>query len=62
MQYIGPDLIDDINIVSSCEGGTLPVAGGLLDQPAYFLELSTALKRDTNEIEREQSERRRARG
>lgn len=57
--FIGSEIIGDINIVAACENGVLPVAGGLLDQPAYYHELSGRLKAECNMIEREQSERKR---
>lgn len=56
-RYIGPAMIDDINVVTQCRDGTLPVAGGLLDQSAYYLALSSALEREQNLIESEKSKR-----
>lgn len=57
-RFIGSELIEGINIVDGCQNGVLPVSGGLLDQPAYYMELSMRLKTETNMIEREQAERR----
>ena len=57
-RYVGGRLINDINIAASCEDGVLPVAGGLLDQPAYFYELSRTMKNEVHSIELEQSKRR----
>jgi hypothetical protein len=42
--------------VADC-GQHLPVAGGLLDQSAWFLELRSLLKREENMVEREQNRR-----
>lgn len=60
-KFIGQQLIDDINIAETCQSGVFPVSGGLLDQPAYFVELSHRIKSETNKIEREQIERERKR-
>jgi len=57
--FIGSEIIGDINIVAACENGVLPVAGGLLEQPAYYHELSNRFKAECNAIEREQAERKR---
>ena len=35
----------------------MPVSGGLMNQPAYWLELKTRLEGEQNQIEREQRER-----
>jgi hypothetical protein len=56
--YIGQELIGDINIVAACSDGVLPVSGGLMDQSAYWFELSQAMKREINAVEKEQHERR----
>lgn len=56
-EYIGAEIIGDINIVAACENGVLPVAGGLLDQSQYYLELSNAMKSEMALIEKEQREK-----
>jgi hypothetical protein len=55
--YIGSELVNDINIVAQCTSGVMPVSGGLMNQPAYWLELKTRLEGEQNQIEREQRER-----
>lgn len=56
-KFIGPELIADIQVVSACEHH-LPVAGGLLDQSAWWFELRSILKSEENRIQDEQSKRR----
>jgi hypothetical protein len=56
--YLGHELIEDINTVDACQNGVLPVSGGLLDQTVYYFELSQRLKRERATIEHEQAERR----
>jgi hypothetical protein len=41
------------------DSGFLPVAGGLLDQSAWFIDLRTALTNEQNIIDTERIERRR---
>jgi len=55
-QYIGSELIGDIRIVSASERH-LPVAGGLLDQSAWWFELRERLKIEEYRIQEEQSKR-----
>ena len=43
-------MVRDIQIINQCTGGTLPVAGGLLDQSAYYLALKTAMDSDEARI------------
>lgn len=61
-QYIGGELTDAINAATLCEGGIWPVAGGLLDQSSWFVDLQQQLTRDTNRIKSEQFERARKNG
>jgi len=56
-KFIGPELIADIKVVSACEHH-LPVAGGLLDQSAWWFELRSLLKSEENRIQDEQTKRR----
>jgi hypothetical protein len=56
-RYIGAELIADINLVAQCQSGVMPVSGGLLDQPARWLELKSRLESEQSKIEREQAER-----
>lgn len=55
-KYIGQELISDIQIVSACEHH-LPVAGGLLDQSAWWFELRSLLKSEEHLIQEEQARR-----
>ena len=54
--YIGSELIGDIRIVSASEQH-LPVAGGLLDQSAWWFQLRERLKSEEYRIQEEQSKR-----
>ena len=56
-KYIGQELISDIEIVTASEQH-LPVAGGLLDQSAWWFELKRILASEENLIQQEQSKRR----
>jgi len=55
--YIGPEMIADIQVVSSTDRH-LPVAGGLLDQSAWWFELRNTLKAEESIIQEEQARRR----
>jgi hypothetical protein len=56
--FIGRDLIDEIRIVTATEQH-LPVAGGLLDQSAWWFELRERLRSEEARIRDEQDKRRR---
>jgi hypothetical protein len=56
-KFIGQDLISDIQVVSASEQH-LPVAGGLLDQSAWWFELRQLLRSEEHKITEEQMERR----
>ena len=56
-KFIGSELIQDIQVVSACEHH-LPVAGGLLDQSAWWFELRQLLKSEENRIQDDQAKRR----
>jgi len=56
-KFIGQEMIEDIRVVSSCENH-LPVAGGLLDQSAWWFEMRQLLRSEENLIQGEQSKRR----
>lgn len=56
-KYIGQELISDIQVVSASEQH-LPVAGGLLDQSAWWFELRQLLRIEEHKITEEQMERR----
>jgi len=50
-------LILDIGVVAACEHH-LPVAGGLLDQSAWWFELRSLLKSEESKVQEEQMKRR----
>ena len=56
-RFIGSELIQDIQIVSSSEHH-LPVSGGLIDQSAWWFSLKELLKREENLVQSEQAKRR----
>jgi hypothetical protein len=56
-KFIGTELIQDISVVSASEHH-LPVAGGLLDQSAWWFELRGLLKSEENRVQEEQAKRR----
>lgn len=56
-KFIGQELIQDIQIVTASEHH-LPVAGGTLDQSAWWFELKETLRREENRVQDEQSKRR----
>ena len=55
-KYIGSELIDDIRIVTASEQH-LPVAGGLLDQSAWWFELRSRLQTEERRIQDEKDKR-----
>lgn len=48
-----------INLAGYASKGHLPVAGGLLDQSAWFVDVWSTLESDQSRIDAEQAERRR---
>lgn len=55
-KYIKP-IMRAANIGWTSEKGFLPMAGGLLDQSAWFLEMMNALTNDQNKLDAEAMER-----
>lgn len=55
-KFIGRELISDIKLVSASENH-LPVAGGLLDQSAWWFELRTRLRSEESRVQADQWER-----
>lgn len=55
-RFIGGELLADIQVVSASEHH-LPVAGGLLDQAAWWFDLKQQLTAEENLIQAEQYER-----
>ena len=56
-KFIGDELIYDIHIIGSTDQH-LPVAGGLLDQSAWWFELRSILKSEEHKVQEEQNKRR----
>lgn len=55
-KFVGQEMTEAINIAGLCGNGTLPVAGGLLNQSAWFLSLWQSLKSEVARIENERAE------
>ena len=55
--YIGEELIADMQITAATDHH-LPVAGGLLDQSAWYLELRQTMQREEQRVSQEQAKRR----
>lgn len=45
------------NVAGSCRDGVLPVAGGLVDQSAWFIDVWQAMRSEHNRLEQEELER-----
>ena len=56
-EMIGARFIEAVNVASMCGKGDWPVAGGMFDQSAWFLNLVKSLRAETNRVERDQMER-----
>lgn len=50
-------MVKAVNMASICGGGDWPVAGGLMDQSAWFLSMYQRWKSEVGRVEREQVER-----
>ena len=50
-KFIGRSMTDEINLASWAQKGHLPEAGGMLDQPAWFVDMWGCLDQDQNQIE-----------
>jgi hypothetical protein len=55
-KYIGQELIQDIHLIGATDQH-LPVAGGLLDQSAWWFELRNLLKLEEHRVESEKEKR-----
>jgi hypothetical protein len=53
-RYIDSYIVTAINMASYADKGILPVAGGLLDQSAWFFNLWMMVDNETKKIEQEQ--------
>jgi hypothetical protein len=56
-KFIGQDLTECINYASLASKGAWPVAGGILDQAAWFVALVQRLEADTSMIDTARMER-----
>lgn len=56
-KYIGAEITEAVNVASLCGNGILPVAGGLMDQSAWFVNVWNQLQHDQNEIESDLAEK-----
>lgn len=54
--FIGGELTHAINMAGMCGGGDWPIAGGLLDQSAWFLSLKHELDIEVARIQSEEME------
>lgn len=57
-KFIGNSMTEEINLASYAQKGNLPEAGGMLDQPAWFVDLWGVLDQDQHRIEAEIRKRR----
>lgn len=55
--YVGRAMTDEINLASWAQKGHLPEPGGMLDQPAWFVDMWGALDQDQNQIEADRRKR-----
>lgn len=53
---MGFEFIESCNVASICGKGDWPLAGGIYDQSAWFVDLYQQLKSETNRIEKRQAE------
>lgn len=53
------DLLDAVDVCVWAERGTLPVAGGLLDQTSHFVKVYPIVVGELGEIRRERAKRER---
>jgi len=58
-QVIGWEMTQAINLANYASKGLMPVAGGVMEQSAWFLEMLSTLESDQNKIDSERAERNR---
>jgi hypothetical protein len=51
--FVGRAMTEEINMASWAQKGHLPEHGGMLDQPAWFVDMWGCLDQDQNRIEAE---------
>ncbi len=56
-EFVGGEVTDAINLISHAEKGNFPVAGGTLDQSAWFMGVMDRLQSDQSKIDAERMER-----
>lgn len=54
-RFVGQEITEAINTASMCGNGTLPIAGGLMDQSAWFLSVWQELRNEETRIDNERS-------
>lgn len=50
-KFVGRAMTEEINMASWAQKGHLPEAGGMLNQPAWFVDMWGCLDQDQNRIE-----------
>ena len=53
IDFVGWELMDAIRIIGLCGDGVLPIAGGLLDQSAWFVDVWQLLRSDEAKFQAE---------
>ena len=56
-RFVGNEITEAINVAGLCGNGILPVAGGIMDQSAWFVALWQQLQSDQSEIDAEEMEK-----
>lgn len=52
--FVGEEMTQAINLTAMCGKGDWPIAGGLLDQSAWFISLKQAMQQERNNIQAEE--------
>ena len=55
--YVDASMTDVVNIAALASKGSYPVAGGTLDQSAWFIQAMQTLESDINQLDNERSKR-----
>lgn len=56
-RFVGSEITEAVNLISHAMNGVLPIAGGYLEQAAWFTEAWNRLLTETNRIDAERIER-----
>lgn len=51
--YVGGELSEAINVLGMCDNGSLPEAGGLMDQSAWMISVWQQLRSDDAKLDAE---------